>query len=153
MHIGDKIVRVEPCPDVTSIFESEVLLDMSFVGMPPLLNGWVAVAVFVVVAMVGPGCSTQQNHSAPEAQSLNLPAVASLDDYLAQESNDNRYIYASYGPYDPFMIDPFSFAPYWYALPVYYFPGGGHRHEMGSSHFSGFGGMRGFDGHMGGGRR
>jgi len=42
--------------------------------------------------------------------------------YLAQGSNDYPYRYASYGPYDPFMIDPFSLAPYWYPVPVYYFP-------------------------------
>lgn len=107
--------------------------------------------------MVTPGCSTQQNQSTPEAQSQNLPAVESLDDYLAQGSNNGPYMYASYGPYDPFMIDPFWFAPYWYPVPVYYFPGGWHRHHepMGSSHFGGFGGgMRGFgNGHTGGGRR
>ena len=72
--------------------------------------------------MVGPGCSTPQNQSRPEAESLSLPAVASLDDYLAQKSNDNPYIYTSYGSYEPFMIDPLWFTPYWYAAPVYYFP-------------------------------
>jgi hypothetical protein len=79
------------------------------------------------------------------------------------------------------MIDPWWVVPYTYAVPVYYFPGGGHGHnpppeiaagrtpplaggthtavasaaprEMGSSHFGGFGGMRGFGGRMGGGRR
>ena len=87
-----------------------------------ILRGWVAAAVFLVLAMVGPGCSTPQNQSRPEAESLSLPAVASLDDYLAQKSNDNPYIYTSYGSYEPFMIDPLWFTPYWYAAPVYYFP-------------------------------
>ena len=79
--------------------------------------------------MVTPGYSTQQNHSTPEAQSQNLPAVGCLDEYLAQSSNANPYIYASYGRVDPFMVDPFLFAPYWYPLPVYYFPVGWRRHR------------------------
>jgi hypothetical protein len=148
------------------------------------LCGWIATAIFVIVAVVAPGCSTQQNQRTPEAQSHNLPAVGSLDDYLAQRSNDYYpYMYASYGPYDRFMIDPFWLAPYWYPVPVYYFPGEGHRHHppigaaggiplpaalemhttvasaapsapMGSPHFGGFGrGMRGFGAGHIGGRR
>jgi hypothetical protein len=66
--------------------------------------------IFAVIAMVAMGCSTQQNHSAPEAQTQNLPAVESLEDYLAQGTNE-PYMYASHGPYDPFMRDPFWFAP------------------------------------------
>ena len=94
--------------------------------------------------MVAPGCSRQQSQSTPEAQSQNVPAVGSLDDYLAQSSNS--YMYASYCSYDPFMIDPFWFAPYWYPAPVhYYLPVGWHHEPMG---FGGFGG-----GHMRGGRR
>jgi hypothetical protein len=60
--------------------------------------------------MVAPGCSTQQNQNTPEARSQSVLAVGSLDDYLAQSSNS--YMYASYGPYHPFMIDPFWFASY-----------------------------------------
>jgi hypothetical protein len=74
--------------------------------------------------MVTAGCSAQQKNSTPEAQPENLPTVGSLDEYLAQNRNDNPYIYASYAPVDPFMIDPFLFAPYWYSVPVYYFPVG-----------------------------
>ena len=148
-----------------------------------VLCSWVAAAIFVIVAVVAPGCSTQQHQRTPEAQSQNLPAVGSLDDYLAQGSKDNPYRYASYGPYDPSMIDPFWFTSYWYPVPVYYFPGEGARHHprispaggippparemhtavasaapsepMGSPHFGGFGGgMRGFSAaHTGGGRR
>jgi hypothetical protein len=141
------------------------------------------VAIFVAVAVGTPGCSTQQNQTTLEGQSKDLPAVGSLDDYLAQGSNDYPFMYASYGPCDPFMIDPFWSASCWYPEPIYYFHGGGHRHhspisaagglppparEMhtavasaapnaprGSTHFGGFsGGMRGFGaGQMGGGRR
>jgi hypothetical protein len=146
-----------------------------------VLCGWVAAAILVIVAVVALGCSTQQNQRTPEAQSQNLPAVGSLDDYLARGSNDYPYMYASYGPYDPFMIDQFWLAPDWYPVPFYYFPGEGHRHHppiraaggiptparemhaavasaprapMGYPHFGGFGGMRGFGaGHIGGGRR
>jgi hypothetical protein len=61
-----------------------------------VLCGWVAAAIFVIVAVVAPGCSTQQNQRTPEAQSQNLPAVGSLGDYLAQRSNDYYpYMYAS----------------------------------------------------------
>jgi hypothetical protein len=148
-----------------------------------VLCGWVAAAIFVIAAVVAPGCSTQQTQRTPEAQIQNLPAVGSLDDYLAQGSNDYPYRYASYGAYDPFMIDPFWLAPYWYFVPVYYFPGEGHLHHppirapggiqpparemhtavasaapsapIGSPHFGGFGGgMRGFGAaHIGSGRR
>jgi hypothetical protein len=145
-----------------------------------VLCSWVAAAVFIAVAVVAPGCSTQQNPHTAEAQSQNLPAVGSLEDYLAQGSNDYPYLYASYGPYDPFMFDPFWVAPYWYPVPVYYFHGRGHRHRpliseargllpshreiytaaepaapnalKGSTHFGG--GIRGFGtGQMRGGRR
>jgi hypothetical protein len=148
-----------------------------------VLRGWLAAAVFVAVAVGAPGCSTQQNQTPLEAQSKGLPAVGSLDDYLAQGSNDYPYMYASYGPCDPFMIDPFWFAPCWYLGPMYYFPSERHRHhspisaagssppparEMhtavasesvehvdGPPRFGGFGaGTRGFGtGQMGGGRR
>ncbi len=91
-------------------------------------GGWVAAAVFVAFAMVAPGCSTQQNQSTPEAQIQNLPAVASLDDYLAEGSKDASYMYVSSGPNDPFMIDPLWVAPCWYRVLIY-FPGGGQRHH------------------------
>jgi hypothetical protein len=143
------------------------------------LCGWLAAAVFFGVAIIAPGCSTQQNRFTPEGQSQNLPAVGSVQDYLAQGRNDYPYIYSPYGACDPFMIDPFCFAPTWYFVPVYYFHGEEHRHnhppisggagspaarEMhaavapaapnetsGAEHFGGFDGMRGFGaGHMGG---
>jgi hypothetical protein len=142
----------------------------------------IAAAIFVAVALGAPGCSMQQNQTPLEAQSRDLPGVGSLDDYLAQRSNDYPYTYASYGTCDPFMIDPFSFAPCWYPGPIYYFPGGGHRHHspisaaddgppaaremhtavvsaasgppLGSPHLGGFSSGRGFGaGQMGGGRR
>jgi hypothetical protein len=94
-----------------------------------VLCGWIAATIFVIVAVVAPGCSTQQNQRTPEEQSQNLPPVGSLDDYLAQGSNNYPYRYASYGPYDPFMSDPFWLAPYWYPVPVYYFPSERHRHD------------------------
>jgi len=148
-----------------------------------VLDGWIAAAVFIAVAVVAPGCSTHQKPRTAEAQSQNLPAVGSLEDYLAQGSNDYPYLYASYGPYDPFMVDPFWVAPYWYPVPVYYFHGRGYRHRppisaaggilsptrqihtaaepaapnalRGSTHFGGFGGgIRGFGAsQMRGGRR
>jgi hypothetical protein len=148
-----------------------------------VLRGWLAAAVFVAVAVVAPGCSTQQNQTTLEAQSKDLPAVGSLDDYLAQGSNDYPYMYVSYGSCDPFLIDPFWSAPCWYLGPIYYFPGRGHRHHspigaaggspppvremhpavasaapntlLGSPHLGGFSsGMRGFGaGQMRGGRR
>jgi hypothetical protein len=93
-----------------------------------ILGGRVAAAVFEVVAMVASGCSTQQNQSTPETQIQNLPAVASLDDYLAEGSNDASYMYVTSGPNDPFMIDPLWFASCWYSVPIY-FPGGGQRHH------------------------
>jgi hypothetical protein len=111
-------------------------------------------ALFVLVAMVTAGCSAQQKNSTPEAQPENLPTVGSLDEYLAQNRNDNPYIYAPYAPVDPFMIDPFLFAPYWYSVPVYYFPVGQHRHHepMGIAGFGG-GMSRLGGGHMLSGRR
>jgi hypothetical protein len=148
-----------------------------------VLCGWLAAAVFVAVAVGAPGCSTQQNRIPVEAQNKDLPAVGSLDDYLAQGSNDCPHMYASYGSCDPFMIDPFWSAPCWYAGPVYYFPGRRFRHyspisaaggsppparemhpavassapstPLDSAHIGGFSsGMRGFGaGQMGGGRR
>jgi hypothetical protein len=148
-----------------------------------VLCGWLAAAVIVAVAVMVPGCSTQQNQTTLEGQNKDLPAVGSLDDYLAQGSNDYPYMYASYAPCDPFMIDPFWSAPCWYPGPIYYFHGGGHRHhspisaagdlppparEMhaavvsaapnaprGSTHLGDFGGgMRSFGaGSIGGGRR
>ena len=147
------------------------------------LCGWLAAAVIVAVAVFVPGCSTQQNQTTLEPQSKDLPAVGSLDDYLAQGSNDYPYMYASYGLCDPFMIDPFWSAPCWYPGPIYYFHGVGHRHHLpisaaggipppareihpdvvsaapnaprGSTHFGDFGGgMRGFGARsMGGARR
>ena len=147
-----------------------------------LLSGWITATALVLVMMGAPGCSTNQNQSTPEAQVQNLPAVGSLDDYLAQGSNGYPDMYASYGLWSPFMADPFWCAPYWYPVPV--FPGQWQRHhfplasagygmpppaqthtaaasaERGttmepSSHFGGLGGgMRGFGGgHMGSGRR
>ena len=58
------------------------------------------------------------------------------------------------GGTDPFMIDPFLFAPYWYPVPVYYFPVGWRRHRE-PTRFVGFGGgMSGLGGgRMRGGRR
>ena len=76
-----------------------------------LFCAWVTAAVFVVITVMGPGCSTQQNQNTPETQGPNLPTVGSLDDYVAQSSNDYPYMYASYGSCDPFMIDPFWCAP------------------------------------------
>jgi hypothetical protein len=148
-----------------------------------VLCGWLAAAVFATIPVIAPGCSTQQNRTPLEAQSKDLPAVGSLDDYLAQGSNDYPYMYASYGSCDPFLIDPFWSAPCWYPGPIYYFPGRGHRHHspidaaggsppppremhpavasaapsapLGFPHLGGFSsGMRGFGaGQMGGGRR
>jgi hypothetical protein len=148
-----------------------------------VLCGWLAAAVIVAVAVMVPGCSTQQNQTMLERQNKDLSAVGSLDDYLAQGSNDYPFMYASYGSCDPFMIDPFWSASCWYPEPIYYFHDGGHRHhsrisaagglpppdrEMhtavasaapnaprGSTHFGGFsGGMRGVGaGQIGGGRR
>lgn len=139
-----------------------------------VLYGWLAAAVFFGVAIIAPGCSTQQNRATPEEQSQNLPAVGSVEDYLAQGKNDYPYMYSPYGACDPFMIEPFCYAPSWYLVPIYYFPERepGHHHppmnaaaripppahEMnigvapaalnapnGSTHFGGFGGaMRGF---------
>ena len=42
------------------------------------LCGWIAAVIFVIVAVVAPGCSTQQNQRTPEAESQNLPALGSL---------------------------------------------------------------------------
>jgi hypothetical protein len=94
-----------------------------------VLCAWLAAAVFAAVAMGAPGCSTQQNQTTLETQNKDLPAVGSLDDYLAQGSNDYPYMYTSYGSCDPFIIDPFWSAPCWYPEPIYYFPGGRHRHH------------------------
>jgi hypothetical protein len=71
------------------------------------LCGRLATAIFVAVAVGAPGCSIQQNQTMLERQSKDLSAVGSLDDYLAQGSNDYPFMYASYGSCDPFMIDPF----------------------------------------------
>jgi hypothetical protein len=143
---------------------------------------WLRALVLVAVVVVATGCS-RQNYSTPEEQSQNLPAVGSVEDYLAQERNDYPYMYSAYGYCDPFMIDPFCVTPSWYFVPVYYFHGEEHRHNhppisagadrppaaelhasiapaaadapRESPHFGTFGGaMRGIGaGHMGGGRR
>jgi hypothetical protein len=103
-----------------------------------ILNGCVAVAACVLVAMVAIGCSTQQTQSSPPAQNQissappinDLPEVASLSDYMAEGSNDNPFFYPSAGPNDPLMIEPLWFQPCWYPVPVYYvyYPVSPHQH-------------------------
>jgi hypothetical protein len=68
---------------------------------------WIGIALCALIATVAPGCSTRNPQSPSAAQNQNLPAVGSLDDYLAQGGNDNPYMYGFYGPYDQFTIDPY----------------------------------------------
>ena len=85
----------------------------------------------------------------PNLKGLTLEKLLQLDPLEGGALNQNSVPYlppsAGYtinifcGGTDPFMIDPFLFAPYWYPVPVYYFPVGWRRHRE-PTRFVGFGG-------------
>jgi hypothetical protein len=88
---------------------------------------WIAIALCALIAAVASGCSTRNPRSPSAEQNQNLPAVWSLDDYLAQGGNDDPYMHGFYGPYDQFTIDPYWYAPFWYPVPARSFSGKWHH--------------------------